>query len=272
MSIENPEDVPEVWRTYFDDRGIEFSFRALHRKVEDSVSLNTVIRALTGEGTSIKRVVSALADELGVSPERFTAIREELAGTRPVEPFILPARANQLTEPERKAVVGVVNAILNARGDRDDLEATTESDAQTKGHKAKEAGNVLRPDHWNKAPLPPTVAQADAASEGFKHSDTEGASGTLSHYVALAREIFQDLADIDPSLDMREQAFSLERLIEPGSSLVAHSAYISSIGAMLDRARERLIEFAVKQPSAKKQAAAMIERLEAHANLAPVDG
>lgn len=135
-------------------------------------------------------------------------------------------------------------------------------------HSAK----IIRPDHWNEAPPPPSAAEADAASEGFKQSDTDGAVGALSHYVALAREIFQDLADIDPSLDMRDQASSLERLIEPGANLVAHSAYISSIGAMLDRARERLIEFAVKQPSAKKQAAAMIERLEAHANLAPVDG
>ncbi|MBF9523094.1 hypothetical protein BKG71_03740 [Mycobacteroides chelonae] len=263
-----------------DYRALENAVREEERVRPRGLSLNrtTISQILKGNyrGEASDGTIRAIGWLAGVADKvAFTAAGHQPQGL----PFAseLPQGVDDLTAPERRAALDMLRVLvaqrqeINRHEHAEDLDPSSKPDASTKGHKAKEAGNVLRPAHWNKAPLPPTVAQADAASEGLKHSDTEGAGGTLSHYVALAREIFQDLADIDPSLDMREQAFSLERLIEPGSSLVAHSAYISSIGAMLDRARERLIEFAVKQPSAKKQAAAMIERLEAHANLAPVD-
>lgn len=115
MSIEEPEDVPEVWRGHFENRGLNFTFRDLHRKVDDGISLNTVIRALTGEGTSTNRVVTALSNELGISADTFRAIRRELSGSRQLEPFTLPDRASQLDKRERAVVIGVVNAILNAR-------------------------------------------------------------------------------------------------------------------------------------------------------------
>lgn len=115
MSIEEPEDVPNVWRNHFDKRGLEFTFRDLHRKVDDEISLNTVIRALTGEGSSTNRVVDKLSAQLGISAEKFRAIRAGISGTRPLEPFTLPDRASQLDKRERAVVIGVVNAILNAR-------------------------------------------------------------------------------------------------------------------------------------------------------------
>lgn len=128
VSIEEPEDVPEVWRAHFDKRGLAFTFRDLHRKVETNMSLNTVIRALTGEGTSTNRVIDALSAELGISPERFKTVRAEITGNRPLEPFTLPDRANQLDKRERAVVIGVVNAILNAHQSPNQSEVGTPAD------------------------------------------------------------------------------------------------------------------------------------------------
>ena len=140
MSIENPDEVPTPWRTYFTKRGIEPTFRALHRKVEDSMSLNTVIRALTGEGTSTKRVATRLAEELGISLEKFQGIRSELTGDVRGVPFDLPARADQLDPAERAAVVGVINAILNARDKSNAVptDQTAQSDAPETGNEGEE--------------------------------------------------------------------------------------------------------------------------------------
>src|SRR5699024_10409804 len=106
VSIENPKDVPEQWRPIFDRRGIEFTYRALSRRAE-GVSLNTIVRALTGAGKTTDRVAGKLSDALGISAERFY----ELRGVPVEEPFSLPARASQLSARERDAVMGVVDAI-----------------------------------------------------------------------------------------------------------------------------------------------------------------
>lgn len=114
MSIEEPNDVPEVWRSYFARRRIEFTFRDLDRNVE-GVALNTIRRALLGIGTPSRRVVTALASELGMTEEEFYATRAKVSGDTPTTPFTLPTSADLLTQRERDAVLSVVHALLDAR-------------------------------------------------------------------------------------------------------------------------------------------------------------
>lgn len=162
MSADEPDAVPEDWREYFKNRGIEPYFRDLHRKVEDDMSLGTVIRALTGEGTSTNRVVSKLSSELGLTPDKFKAIRSRLAGQRPMEPFRLPDRANQLSTSERAAVMSVVNAILNAR---------TSTNRVAQQQQQQPSASVVKMPREKASPLPPADLTGIAASMGEKESD-----------------------------------------------------------------------------------------------------
>lgn len=117
MSIDYPQDVPEPWRQHFEEKGITFTFRALERTTQ-GIAAGTIIRALTGQGTSTRRVARAVSDALGITVEKFHEVRSELAQSDVAadEPFRLPARANQLTQQERAVVLGVIDTILNARG------------------------------------------------------------------------------------------------------------------------------------------------------------
>lgn len=130
VSIENPQDVPEQWRPYFEKRDIEFTFRALERKVQ-SVAPGTIIRALTGQGKPTGRTVDAISEALGITSEKFY----ELRGEPVAEPFILSGRASQLTTTERAVVRSVVDAILNAKGARHavPVDSSTSSGASTEG-------------------------------------------------------------------------------------------------------------------------------------------
>lgn len=128
VSIEEPNDVPEVWRPYFRSQRIEFTFRDLDRNVE-GVALNTIRRALLGIGDPSRRVVAAIAEALALTPEQFSAIRSKVNGAEPTAPFVLPTRADLLNQRERAAVVEIVNALLDARERDNAVEATTQSDA-----------------------------------------------------------------------------------------------------------------------------------------------
>ena len=123
VSIEEPSDVPEVWRSYFARQRIEFTFRDLDRNVE-GVSLNTIRRALLGIGTPSRRVAETIARELGISAEEFYATRAKVNGAEPTTPFTLPTSADLLNQRERDAVLSVVHALLDAR----DRHATQPSD------------------------------------------------------------------------------------------------------------------------------------------------
>jgi hypothetical protein len=57
VSIDNPREVPEQWHPHFEKLGIELSYRALERKAE-GVGLNTIVRALTGEGKATSKTVA----------------------------------------------------------------------------------------------------------------------------------------------------------------------------------------------------------------------
>lgn len=113
VSIDNPREVPEQWHPHFEKLGIELSYRALERKAE-GVGLNTIVRALTGEGKATSKTVSAISVALGITPEKF----HELRGAPVATPFTLPSRASQLNQRERDAILGVVHAILAAKEDR----------------------------------------------------------------------------------------------------------------------------------------------------------
>lgn len=131
MSLEAPKDIPEIWRPHFDQRGVDFTFSALARQV-DGVSINTIIRALTGEGTPTRRVATKIGAALGVSADEFYRTRSELVGDEKPEPFHLPPRASNLAVSDRRVVVSVVDALLGRRdphtahgGGPDQLAATT---------------------------------------------------------------------------------------------------------------------------------------------------
>lgn len=114
MSVDEPNEVPEVWRPYFAQRRISFTFRDLHRNVE-GVSLNTVRRALLGIGSPSRRVVNIIAGALGIDDAEFQATRAKVNGTDPTTPFTLPARADLLNQRERDAILDIVGALLDAR-------------------------------------------------------------------------------------------------------------------------------------------------------------
>ncbi len=121
MSIEDPQDVPEVWRPHFARQRIAFTFRDLDRNVE-GVALNTIRRALQGVGSPSRRVVTAIAEALDITPDEFMATRAKVTGEEPTTPFTLPSRADQLNRRERDAVLSIVHALLDAR-DRHDQPA-----------------------------------------------------------------------------------------------------------------------------------------------------
>lgn len=145
VSIENPQDVPEQWRPYFKKRDIEFTFRALERKVQ-SVAPGTIIRALTGQGKPTGRTVDAIAEALGITSEKFY----ELRGEPVAEPFILSGRASQLTHQERAAVRSVVDAILNAKESRHALphNSSPQTRASGKAKPGEEDGSWDGPESW----------------------------------------------------------------------------------------------------------------------------
>lgn len=126
MSIEDPQDVPDVWRQHFKRQNIEFTYRDLDRNVE-GVALNTIRRALQGIGTPSRRVSAKIAEALGITPDEFYATRAKVNGNEPTTPFTLPTRADLLNQRERDAVLGIVNALLDAR-DRADEHATDTAD------------------------------------------------------------------------------------------------------------------------------------------------
>lgn len=127
MSIEDPQDVPEAWRPHFARRRIEFTFRDLDRATE-GVALNTIRRALLGIGDPSKRVVGAISDALGITPDEFLATRSTVTGEQPTTSFVLPARADQLNRRERDAVLSIVNALLDARDRHAEQPATDTAD------------------------------------------------------------------------------------------------------------------------------------------------
>lgn len=134
MSVDNPRDVPDQFREHFERREIDpFTYRALHRKVK-GVGLNSVVRALSGEGRLTPRVSKAVADALGITPEKLL----ELRGDPVTVPFQLPARASQLNQRERDAVLGVVHALLDAR-DRYDSDTNSDTPTEEQGA-SSEAG------------------------------------------------------------------------------------------------------------------------------------
>lgn len=181
MSIEEPSDVPEVWRSYFARQRIEFTFRDLDRNVE-GVSLNTIRRALLGIGTPSRRVAETIAHELGISAEEFYATRAKVNGAEPTTPFTLPTSADLLNQRERDAVLSVVHALLDAR----DRHATQPSDtpAEEQGTPSpphtdeKTQGDdkvtpLRRPDQARKPERPEDAKAARKRNPRFKPQDPD---------------------------------------------------------------------------------------------------
>ncbi|GAA2376221.1 helix-turn-helix transcriptional regulator [Gordonia cholesterolivorans] len=127
MSIEDPQDVPDVWRQHFKRQNIEFTYRDLDRNVE-GVALNTIRRALQGIGTPSRRVAASIADALGMTADEFYATRAKVSGDEPTTPFTLPTRADLLNQRERDAVLGIVNALLDARDRHDTDQLASDAD------------------------------------------------------------------------------------------------------------------------------------------------
>ncbi|MGO3325358.1 hypothetical protein [Gordonia sp. (in: high G+C Gram-positive bacteria)] len=139
MSIDEPQDVPDVWRPHFARQRIEFTFRDLDRQVE-GVALNTIRRALQGVGDPSRRVVAAISEALGITPDEFAETRATINGEQPSTSFTLPSRADQLNRRERDAVLTIVNALLDARDRNAELSAdtATPSTAQPRASRAED--------------------------------------------------------------------------------------------------------------------------------------
>lgn len=166
MSIEDPQDVPEVWRPHFARQRIEFTFRDLDRNVE-GVALNTIRRALLGVGSPSRRVVAAIAGALGMTPDEFQATRAKVAGEEPTTPFTLPTSADRLNRRERDAVLSVVHALLDARDRHADHDTDPSADppAATEGAQGAEVEKTL--DDMEGGPILP---RSDIDSIGDKDS------------------------------------------------------------------------------------------------------
>lgn len=187
VSVDNPRDVPEQYRPLFEKRGIDFTYRALHRKVE-GVGLNSVVRALTGQGRLSDRVAEGVSAALGVTPNELHALR----GHPIAEPFQLPVRASELNQRERDAVLGVVRALLDARDLHDTDQPASDADrppasgTQGETHKdEKTSGRIVRiagqPRGDKPDDLPGTESSPDAEDHDLTTSEDRQSDYDLVH-------------------------------------------------------------------------------------------
>lgn len=127
-------------------RGENLSLReAWMRLPEDdegkrAVSYETVRRIREIGHTKINdQTADALATMLDVNVDTVLAAAGQ---RRRLGKFELPRRADRLTEPERAAILGVVDAILTAGGNRDDTTAATQLRAVADSGEASDAAKV----------------------------------------------------------------------------------------------------------------------------------
>lgn len=102
---------PEQWRSL-----LEPKFRSRHALADRAgVSVQTVVRLVDGIGEPSPETVQAVADALGVDVD----VVLETAGLDRSDhgPFVLPGRASQLTDIQRRAILAVVHAMLSPKRD-----------------------------------------------------------------------------------------------------------------------------------------------------------
>lgn len=121
--VSDPTFPPEQWRPLFDKIGVEFGYRPLANRI--GMEHTKLRRLLLGGGTSAA-TVRQVADAFGVSPEKVRELRAEPASTA-VEPFTLPDDAGKLNYSERRVILSMVRALLDAR-DRTDEHSPSQSD------------------------------------------------------------------------------------------------------------------------------------------------
>ncbi|MFD8197559.1 hypothetical protein [Streptomyces wuyuanensis] len=95
--------------------GRPLSYRGAAARGRGFISHGTIGRIARGEHAGVLEEDTVIGLSLALGVPR--ALVEEAAGIqreRPLEPFVLPSRANRLTRRERAAVLGVVDAILAA--------------------------------------------------------------------------------------------------------------------------------------------------------------
>lgn len=101
-------EIPDQWLPLFTSAGIAVSYRALAEQA--GIDHTRARRVLLGAGTT-ETAVAAVARAFDVAPGQVWELRGEPA----YAPFTLPSRAGQLNRREREVVLGVVDAILQAK-------------------------------------------------------------------------------------------------------------------------------------------------------------
>ena len=143
---------PEQWRPLFDKIGVEFGYRPLANRI--GMEHTKLRRLLLGGGTSAA-TVRQVADAFGVSPEKVRELRSEPAETV-VEPFMLPDDAGRLNYSERKVILSVVRALLDAKDNRhgteDQKNLVHATDVDAGSDPEGQAADDARPNVWRDNP------------------------------------------------------------------------------------------------------------------------
>lgn len=161
--MNEPAQPPEQWRPLFEKIGVEFGYRPLAARI--NMDHTRLRRLLLGGGTT-SEAIQAVADAFGVSPE----VIRQLRGEQQIayEPFTLPDEAGRLNQNERRVIRAMIRALLDARGERHDMEAATEPDASTEGRQAQEVSpNESKPFGGGERWFPTEPAHERRAKESY---------------------------------------------------------------------------------------------------------
>lgn len=131
---------PEQWRPLFDAIGVEFGYRPLASHT--GMNHTRLRRLLLGGGTT-DDAVRQVAEAFRVPVTKILELRGQAEASR--EPFTLPDDAGRLNERERDVIRSMVRVLLDAGGERDDMETEKEPDAQTESGQGQEARALTKP-------------------------------------------------------------------------------------------------------------------------------
>lgn len=116
--------------------------------------------------------------------------------------------------------------------------------------------NVVRPAHWDEAPLPPPVDLSDAASVGTKQSDEfvehlEALPKKLEGFPGAVGQIVDDLAKAIPELDFRGDWQKLDQLYGGREGFMYRVTHTRALTDLLGRVADAIEEHATDIEAAK---------------------
>lgn len=107
---------PEPWRPLYEGIGVDFGYRQLANRIGMD---HTTLRRLLKGGRTSEATIRKVADAFHVTPAKIRELRGESAALE-YEPFVLPDDAGRLNEKERRVIMSVIRALLDAKNEASD--------------------------------------------------------------------------------------------------------------------------------------------------------